>query len=151
MEAKAFEKDKRWDEALDKWEQVKRIDPAHDDAARTINQIKGFKRDKANLDNGRVAFKAKRYGEAAKLFRRIRDDSPYFVTAKGELDELSETKDSLIIQARTLLNRRASCDELTQAGSLLDQIQRIDANDSKVGEMVSQREEFKRKKRCTND
>jgi pSer/pThr/pTyr-binding forkhead associated (FHA) protein len=142
------EKQKLWDEALKMWQQVLERDPAHDVATKAVNRIRANQKSKKDLEEGRRLFKANQYGEAAKLLRKLKDDSPYFYDAKEELERLQETKGNLIIQVRSLLVKRAKCPQLREALQLLEQCKSIDAKDVDIFELLDTAKQRMQKKRC---
>jgi len=147
-EGLAQEKQKLWGEALKMWQQVLERDPAHDVATKAVNRIRANQKSKKDLEEGRRLFKANKYGEAAKLLRKIKDGSPYFYDAKSELERLQETKGNLIIQVRSLLVKRAKCPQLKEALQLLEQCKGIDAKDAEVFELLDTAKQRMQKKRC---
>ena len=142
------EKQKLWDEALKMWQQVLERDPAHDMATKAVNRIRANQKNKKDLEEGRKLFKAKEYGKAAKVLRKIKDTSPYFYDAKGEIERLQETKGNLLIQVRGLLVKRAKCPQLKEALGLLEQCKGIDAKDEEVFELLDKAKSRMQKKRC---
>jgi len=147
-EGREQEKQKLWVEALKMWSQVLDRKPGHEQAVKAINRIRTNQRNKADLEEGRRLFKVKEYGKAAKLLRKIRDSSPYFYDAKGELERLRETKGNLLIQARSLLVKRAKCSQLEEALKLLGQCKGIDAKDEEVFELLDKAKGRMQQKRC---
>jgi ABC transport system ATP-binding/permease protein len=146
-EGREQEKQKLWDEAMKMWQQVLDRDPAHDMAVKAINRIRTNQRNKADLEEGRRLFKLKEYGKAAKFLRKVKDSSPYFYDAKGELERLQETKGNLLIQARSLLVKRAKCPQIEEAMTLLGQCKEIDSKDEEVFELID-KAKSRMQKRC---
>ena len=142
------EKQKLWGEALEMWQQVLERDPAHDQATKAVNRIRTNQKNKKDLEEARLLFKTKKYGESAKLLRKIKDSSPYFYDAKSELERLQETKGNLLIQVRSLLVKRAKCPALQEAKSLLEQCKGIDAKDEEVFELLDKAKQRMQKRRC---
>lgn len=147
-EGREQEKQKLWNEALKMWSQVLDRDPAHEQAVKATNRIRTNKRNKKDLEEGRRLFKAKEYGKAAKLLRKIKDSSPYFYDAKSEIERLQETKGNLLIQARSLLVKRAKCTQLGEALKLLGQCKGIDAKDEEIFELLDKAKSRMQQKRC---
>ena len=142
------EKQKLWKEALKMWQQVLERDPAHAQATKAVNRIRTNQKNKKDLEEARRLFKAKNYGEAAKLLRKIKTASPYFYDAKSELERLQETKGNLLIQVRSKLVKRAKCPQLNEALTLLEQCKGIDAKDEEVFELLDKAKLRMQKKRC---
>ena len=135
-----------WDEAIVTWQKILELDPLNTDARKALNQIQLWKEDDETLKAARDAAKDKKYGEAARLLRKVTDlTSPYFNDAKQELDRLSQdAKPKLVMQAEALFKSR----DCKGALKIYEQAQSLDPSDESLAARIKHVKKKERTKLC---
>lgn len=137
-------KNRQWDLALERFNEVLDRNPVHPDIHRVINQVNRWKQDKERLDEARKLRIDLKRGEAATLLREIDESSVYYEEAQGELQQLLASKSTMAMNVENKLRQR-DCE-----GALEDlrELQLVDPRDASVAAQIEDVEKRLGTRRC---
>jgi pSer/pThr/pTyr-binding forkhead associated (FHA) protein len=92
-------KARQWDLAVESFERVIALDPAHEAARTQLGLVRASKADLERLEKARESARDFRLGEAATILRGIDDKSAYHAEAQDELKKLIARVPTMILQA----------------------------------------------------
>lgn len=124
--------DRKWDEALEKFEALKKLDPVNEDAQRSISFISDRKREQERMASAKQLEEKVQHGDAYVLLGKIPDTSPYYTDARKRMEELRKMKPVLTLKGDNKLSEKL-CEA---ALAFYEQARLLDRTDLEVLEKI---------------